>query len=662
MLEKVLGQLSNISENFYNKARHIEWENKNYIISDKAVLTINCTDRCNAYCFFCYNSITFMKKKSYLNPDSEKISKAYAFARRAGIKIVSYTGGEPTLEPEKLLSLVEMGKASGFEKLRLHTNGFYLTDRMIYQGEEKSLAEHLFGAGLNEISISLASNVSDVNRMIMKLDTKGKVEELLHHGIPEGLKIRLSCFICELGIYTFDQMLGYIKWGIKLGVKNFIFRMTDNSNENVIQRRMLEYVKEFLKKGYHLTFSHQKSDSYIYEFESVGCRVALNYATEEPDPDQKIRRLIVMPDEVIYTSWIFPVSYLFKEDKEILLQQCMDMNGDILNDNSRCSKYPAEVFWKKKVAAMSGQQETYTVDLHVHSLVSDGKISPCAVIEKLKHAGIRQAVFTEHNSFHDDFQQIQNYASVNGVKIPFQGVEINTVYCKEPGIPYMKFHLLIYGENIEKGRIAQRINNINQVKNQYIVRQYEKLKEKGLVKKALDELYHIDDIVGTKKKMYTRSQIAREIQEVTGISELRAKEKYLPQIADEERYRDWIDIQEMIEIARQEGAVTILAHPGWLRPFSRETLELTNKELISAIIDMKRWGLDGIEVTHRLNQSETRVLLKNTALTLGMLTTGGSDYHANKNCVIGINGTTEEELREISRILKQRKKELKENE
>lgn len=178
-----------------------------------------------------------------------------------------------------------------------------------------------------------------------------------------------------------------------------------------------------------------------------------------------------------------------------------------------------------------------------------------------------------------------------------------------------------------------------------------------MIELPFNEIYKITDLEAiTQKKVFTRSLLAKEVSRVTGESIEEIKEKYIPQLSEKERYKYWIDIREILEMARKIGAVTVLAHPGWIRPFDEKDNNITKKELVEAIIDMRRWGLDGLEIRHRLNDFETVQLLENVALNLGMLITGGSDYHGRVRCQIGNHGMTKREFERLQILVNEREK------
>jgi hypothetical protein len=70
------------------------------------------------------------------------------------------------------------------------------------------------------------------------------------------------------------------------------------------------------RSGVHRFFRQRKSDSKVDGYEWDGVRFEIDESSEEPDPDPKIRRLNVMSNAAVHTSWIDPLSVLFGDDYE----------------------------------------------------------------------------------------------------------------------------------------------------------------------------------------------------------------------------------------------------------------------------------------------------------------------------------------------------------
>jgi len=88
-------------------------------------LEVELTNRCNLECRYCYNS----SSRSWRVPDVpvEFVTRLLAEAREAGIRQISWLGGEPLLYPH-VQEVLEASRSQGIENV-LFTNGVLLTPK-----------------------------------------------------------------------------------------------------------------------------------------------------------------------------------------------------------------------------------------------------------------------------------------------------------------------------------------------------------------------------------------------------------------------------------------------------------------------------------------------------------------------------------------------------
>ena len=664
-----------INDIFYKNVKIIKSNGLYYIVSNKAVLTITCTAICNARCNFCYNGITFTPDSGgFVDLNDSNLEKLLQFCKDAEIKIVSFSGGEPTLFPIDLLKLVEKVSKIVPNIRRLHTNGLNLGKVVNYKGKDKKLYEHLKDVGITDISISVAHINPSINVKIMNYS--GLNYELVKNIIDAGIDVRFSCYLDNDGSKDLEEFNRYLQNGIKLGVKRFIFRLSsgiprcyelDNNfskNNRNVTIDVLKYVKFLKQKGYKVNYFQKKTDSHLYMLEKGDIKVDVDRSLEEIDPDKKIRRIIYMPNNCTYTSWIDSTSFLFKENKDKLVKKLLDTQTKI----DRCEKlYPASsarAYIKARSENIELEKNNIYCDTHTHTNISDGWIAPSELILKAKENGIERLIITDHNCLTNNFNDIKRFANKNSVEIPFQGTEVSCVYV-ENNKPKIKMHLLVYANNLKR-EFLDFISLANKNVNEYIFNKYQELKN---TTKELSDMRNFDDIYSIKdsnlqislsKKQFTRTPLAEEVASILNISLEEAKEMYVVSLPRKDRYKDnnWLDIKDVIEECNKLGYVTILAHPAWIRHFNEDGRELGMEDLFNAIIDLKSTGLDGIEIGHRLNNKDSQIKLLNLAREFDLLTTGGSDFHGKPRCVFGVYGTTYEEFLQLKNRVDNKEKKL----
>lgn len=313
----------------------VEYAGEVHVFSHRAILTLVVMASCNAACKFCSNEITFTPAGPYLRLD-ERLARVREFALTAGVTKVAFTGGEPTLQQQRLYDLVS-SVVPGFARARLHTNGFGLFKNVVVDDDEMLLLPALIGAGLTGASVSVAHHDAATNRQIMQFKPnaarwEGMSEDDLREVATytsDRFTPRLSCVMTHEGVNTVPDMLDYMAWGRSLGFRKFIFRTcseipqefrkpTAFSQFNADNYLSVDDIAVELERlgTFQRTFRQRKSDSKVDVYRWGDVTFDVDESSEEVDPDRKIRRINVMPDGVAYTSWIDPLAVLFAEDRE----------------------------------------------------------------------------------------------------------------------------------------------------------------------------------------------------------------------------------------------------------------------------------------------------------------------------------------------------------
>jgi len=317
----------------YRRCNVVLFDGRTYVLSHRAILTLVVLSSCNAGCRFCSNEITFTPAGGYLEWD-DRLARIKAFALIGGVRKIAYTGGEPTLNPQRLLDLIS-AMNPGFARSRLHTNGFGLFKTVNTANGPRTLLEAMRGVGLTGVSMSVAHFDEERNRDIMVLPKSwaGMTRDELAAVAAcrtEDFTPRLSCVMTNEGIHTTDDIFEYIDWGYELGFRKFIFRTcseipteyqkpTPYSAYNDDNRLTADAIAEQLDRRHDVirTYRQRKSDSKVDVYQWRDVSFDVDESAEEVDPDAKIRRLNVMSNGAVHTSWIDPMSVLFEDDREL---------------------------------------------------------------------------------------------------------------------------------------------------------------------------------------------------------------------------------------------------------------------------------------------------------------------------------------------------------
>ena len=126
-------------------------------------LVIQYTDKCNARCPQCGMRVTEQFSRSTLPVDYVK--RVIDEAARKGIKVVSFTGGEPLLYLDEIANLATYAGAAGIEYIRTGTNGFLLLNshRPRFEYRVAKIAEKLADTPIRNLWISVDSAVPETH-------------------------------------------------------------------------------------------------------------------------------------------------------------------------------------------------------------------------------------------------------------------------------------------------------------------------------------------------------------------------------------------------------------------------------------------------------------------------------------------------------------------
>lgn len=253
------------------------------------------------------------------------------------------------------------------------------------------------------------------------------------------------------------------------------------------------------------------------------------------------------------------------------------------------------------------------IDLHMHSDVSDGSLSPEVLAALAAECGLTAAALTDHDTMEgtDRFKDACGRLGVRGIA----GVEISADF--SPGT----MHILGYFPTMPHGPFQQQLGRIRDGRSVRNARILKTLKELGmpLDQKVLDKISG-EGVVG-------RPHIAQAMTEHGYVPDARtAFDRYLGKgkPAYHDRFR--LGPQEAVAAIRLAGGAAVLAHPC--------TLKLTTESLRLIVATLVEAGLSGIEVLYPEHSEPLRSLYTTLALEQGLAVVGGSDFHGALNPAI----------------------------
>ena len=261
-------------------------------------------------------------------------------------------------------------------------------------------------------------------------------------------------------------------------------------------------------------------------------------------------------------------------------------------------------------------------DLHIHTLYSDGVFSPEKIVDTALDVGLQAIALTDHDNILS-YRVARDYMEKNNLvdKLELiQGIEVNTLYKN------YEVHILGYLMDTENSDFQEllkvqqqaRIKQTNEIISLLSKKEGIKIKFEDIKKQVAD-----GGSIG-------RPHIAKAITNVGGTaSVIEAYAKYIHDDSPVYVARKTVSPQDAVEVIYEAGGVPVIAHP--------HDLDIA-EDLIK---DLMSYGLRGIEAYHRKHSPACVEYFSSMAEKLGLIVTGGSDFHApnimNGQIVLGKN-------------------------
>lgn len=264
-----------------------------------------------------------------------------------------------------------------------------------------------------------------------------------------------------------------------------------------------------------------------------------------------------------------------------------------------------------------------TIDLHVHSIFSDGSETTEKLVELAAEAKLAAFALTDHDTT-DGYKSLYQAASKYNTGLPkdeqlevLPGVEISAAY-KQGDIHILgllvdpddsEFNALL--KSAEKERICRNIKMIENLKSAGLPISYEEI------------------VAASPDSIITRAHFGKYLVEKGIVPDYpSAFEKYL---GDDTPYyvaRKFTGPKDAIEGIIKAGGVPVLAHPIIYR--------LPTAELEALVDTLIGYGLRGIETIYSSHAKQDENYVRGLAKRKGLIITGGSDFHGKPKPAISI--------------------------
>jgi predicted metal-dependent phosphoesterase TrpH len=246
------------------------------------------------------------------------------------------------------------------------------------------------------------------------------------------------------------------------------------------------------------------------------------------------------------------------------------------------------------------------IDLHTHSLASDGTDTPGELINKAHARGISVLGLMDHDT-------VAGWDEATSYLRPGMSLVLGSeISCQtSDGTSVHMLGMLFDRENTALAEV------LSTTRDNRLTRIIGRLNEAGFeitIEDVLAQLApgatlgrpHLADALIAKKIVASRDEAFTEL--------LHNNSKYYIS-----HYSP--TPEDAIKLIKQAGGVAVIAHP--LASLRGRTVSIDSfKSMVEA-------GLDGIEISHRDQSEDERQLLREVVEQYGIIATGSSDYHGN---------------------------------
>ncbi|MBI3312172.1 MAG: PHP domain-containing protein [Candidatus Omnitrophica bacterium] len=241
------------------------------------------------------------------------------------------------------------------------------------------------------------------------------------------------------------------------------------------------------------------------------------------------------------------------------------------------------------------------VDLHLHTLLSDGTFTPEEVVQRARSAGLAAISITDH----DSVAALSPARRTAGPSLEIiSGVELTAAFKER------ELHILGYGFLETDPALQRYLEQAQGGRRARIQAMIDRLKEQG-IQVTLEEVEtQAGDVDSIGRPHLAEAMKKKGI--VGSLSE--AFDRYIGDHAPCFVHKATLSVEQAVQLIRQAGGVTVLAHPH----------RMVEEDWLPELI---RQGIQGIEVYHPDHSSSVAEKYRRFAEGQGLLITGGSDCH-----------------------------------
>lgn len=253
------------------------------------------------------------------------------------------------------------------------------------------------------------------------------------------------------------------------------------------------------------------------------------------------------------------------------------------------------------------------VDLHTHSNISDGTLSPELLVQAALEKGIHTLALTDHDSM-DGLVLAEKVAKNQPIQI-ISGVEISSQWSRPSTKKSYGVHVVAL--NMQSPDALHKL-----LEQQKMIRAERAQLICELLKPLIGENIYADVVAKVEgiPDRVTRTHIAKTLVEKGHVSRpQQAFDKYIKEGKKAYVQFEGLGLEETIRVIHEAQGFAVLAHP------TRYDLSATNIRYLIEIF--ARYGGDAVELPPAIEPTSTRQMVDRMIAEFGLKVSVGSDFH-----------------------------------
>ena len=247
-------------------------------------------------------------------------------------------------------------------------------------------------------------------------------------------------------------------------------------------------------------------------------------------------------------------------------------------------------------------------DLHCHSVVSDGTLTPEELALRAKTHGVELWALTDHDEI-GGVQRARAAAHANGMRF-LSGVEISVTFI------HTTVHIVGLGFDDDNAALRQGLAQTRGGRSQRAHEMAASLAEVGIADAFAGALRHAGN-----PDLISRTHFARFLVETGVCSETNEVfRKYLSEGKPGFVPHRWATLKDAVQWITQAGGMAIIAHPA--------RYKFTPNEEFALFSEFKALGGEGVEVVTGSHSTAEYVTYGAMAQEFGLAASRGSDFHS----------------------------------